>query len=105
MAAHIGQPTRSRRFIKVYLMTWALLAVGAVAYLTLLAYPQPSAAPPRTETAELDAAKATPAAATATKALAEVRGSLTEIRKDVTHLQDAMGERVASEKAVKSRLT
>jgi SPOR domain len=105
MAAHIGQPTRSRRFIKVYLMTWALLAVGAVAYLTLLAYPQPWAAPSRPDTAEVDAAKAAPAAATAAKALAEVRGSLTEIRKDVTHLQDAMGDRVASEKVVKSRLT
>ncbi len=108
MAAHIGQPTRSRRFIKVYLMTWALLAIGAVAYLTLLAYPQPSAAPPRLETADLDPAKTTPAAATAAKALAEVRsmgGRLTEIRKDVTNLQDSMGERVVSEKAVKTRLT
>jgi len=106
MAAHIGQPTRSRRFIKVYLLTWALLAIGAVAYLTLLAYPLPSPAPSRPETAELDAAaKAAPAAATAAKALAEVRGSLTEIRKDVTHLQDAMGDRVANEKTVKSRLT
>ena len=28
MAAHIGQPARSRRFIKLYLCTWALLAVG-----------------------------------------------------------------------------
>jgi hypothetical protein len=113
MAAHIGQPTRSRRFIKVYLLMWALLAVGAVAYLTLLTYPQPAAAPPRTETAEADPAKTdpaktTPAAATAAKALAEVRamgGSLTEIRKDVSNLQEAMGEREANEKKVKSRLT
>jgi hypothetical protein len=105
MAAHVGQPTRSRRFIKVYLMTWALLAVGAVAYLTLLAYPQPSAAPPRTEKAQVDPVKVAPAAATAAKALAEVQGGLTEIRKDVTHLKDAMGERVANEKVVKSRIT
>jgi hypothetical protein len=105
MAAHIGQPTRSRRFIKVYLMTWALLALGAVAYLTLLAYPQPSAAPSRPDTAKVSPVKAPPAAATAAKALAEVQGSLTEIRKDVTHLKDAMGERVASEKVVKSRLS
>jgi hypothetical protein len=115
MAAHIGQPTRSRRFIKVYLMTWALLAVGAVTYLTLLAYPHPSAAPPRVEmvkvqpvkvnSPEADPSKATPAAATAAKALAEVRGSLTEIRKDVSQLQDSMGERVANETVVKSRLT
>src|SRR5215468_7813764 len=103
MTAHIGQPTRSRRFIKVYLMTWAMLAVGAVAYLALLALPQQAAAPPPPETAEVDPAKAVPA-----KVLAEVRSvrtSLTEVRKDVTQLQDSMGDRVATEKTTQSRLT
>lgn len=103
MAAHIGQPTRSRRFIKVYLMTWGMLAVGAVAYLALLAFPQQAAAPPPAETADRDPAKT--AAPGANKALAEVQGSLTEIRKDVTQLQDAMGERAANEKSSQSRLT
>jgi SPOR domain len=103
MAAHIGQPTRSRRFIKVYLMTWAMLAVGAVAYLALLAFPQQAAAPPPDETADRNPAKTT--APGPDKTLAEVSGSLTEIRKDVTHLQDAMGERVANEKSHQSRLT
>jgi hypothetical protein len=116
MAAHIGQPTRSRRFIKVYLMTWALLAVGAVAYLALLAYPQQAATPPATVKVSpvkvtpvqvspvkvVEPAKAAPAAA---KDLAEVRGSLTEIRKDVTQLKDAMGERAATEKGLQSRVT
>jgi hypothetical protein len=107
MAAHIGQPTRSRRFIKVYLMTWAMLAVGAVAYLALLAFPPQAGAPPPAETADRDPAKdpAKTAAPGASKALAEVQGSLTEIRKDVTQLQDAMGERVANEKSNQSRLT
>src|SRR5215510_13108943 len=104
MAAHIGQPTRSRRFIKVYLMTWAMLAVGALAYLAMLAFPQPAAAP-TPEAATADPAKST---ADATKALAEVKsmkGSLNEIKKDVSQLQDAVGERVATEKVVQSRLT
>lgn len=108
MAAHIGQPTRSRRFIKVYLMTWALLAVGALAYLALLVFPPPAAAPsPQTN---LDAAKSEPATDTpeVPKALAEVRaleGNLSEVRKDVSELQDAMGERVVNENVVQSRLT
>jgi hypothetical protein len=107
MAAHIGHSTRSRRFIKVYLMTWAMLAVGAVAYLALLASQQ-AAAPPPAETASREEPRTEPAAATAAKALAEVRavgGTLTEIRKDVTQLQDAMGDRVTNEKVVQSRLT
>lgn len=107
MAAHIGQPTRSRRFIKVYLLTWGLLAVGAVAYLALLAFPQQVSAPPPPEAAAAEPTKDKdrPEAA---KALAEVRsmrGSLSEIRKDVTQLQEAVGERVANEKVVQSRLT
>ena len=69
MAAHIGQPTRSRRFIKVYLMTWGMLAVGAVAYLALLAFPQQAAAPPPAETADRDPPKT--AAPGANKTLAE----------------------------------
>jgi len=101
MAVHIGQPTRSRRFIKVYLMTWAVLAVGALAYLAMLAFP-PLAATPH---AELSPTNSAP---DASKALAEVRsmrGSLSDIRKDVTQLQDAVGERVTNEKVVQSRLT
>jgi len=112
MAAHIGHSTRSRRFIKVYLMTWAMLAVGAVAYLALLAFPQQAAAPPAPETAKVDPVKVNPvnvdpgkAAPATAKDLAEVRGSLTEIRKDVTQLQDAVGERAATEKVLQSRVT
>jgi hypothetical protein len=106
MAEHIGHSTRTRRFIKVYLMTWAMLAVGAVAYLALLAFPQHAAAPPPVETADREPPKTQPA--DAAKALADahaVGSSLTEIRKDVTQLQDAMGDRVTNEKVVQSRLT
>src|SRR5262245_11469773 len=109
MAAHIGQPTRSRRFIKVYLLTWAMLAVGAVAYLAFLAFPPDAATPPPVEVADRDPAKTAVQGTNGTnggnKAMAEVRGSLTEIRKEVTQLQDAMGERVANEKSSQSRLT
>ena len=100
MAAHIGQPARSRRFIKVYLCTWGLLAVGALAYLAMLAFPPQAASPPQ-------AAVTPPASSGAgeSKAIAEVRGSLSEVRKDVTELQSAVGERVENEKVVQTRLT
>lgn len=100
MAAHIGQPARSRRFIKVYLCTWGLLAVGALAYLAMLAFPPQAVSPPQ-------ATLAPPASSGAgeSKAIAEVRGSLSEVRKDVTELQSAVGERVENEKVVQTRLT
>ena len=100
MAAHIGQPARSRRFIKVYLCTWGLLAVGALAYLAMLAFPPQAVSPPQ-------AAVTPPASSGAgeSKAITEVRGSLSEIRKDVTELQSAVGERVENEKVVQTRLT
>jgi hypothetical protein len=118
MAAHIGQPTRSRRFIKVYLASWALLASGALGYLALLTFPSGSAAPP--QLARVEPPKSPPASptevtvrqvkttavkSTEVTSMAEVQGSLTEIRKDVSQLQDAVGERVENEKVVKTRLT
>jgi hypothetical protein len=104
MAAHIGQPTRSRRFIKVYLTLWALAAVGALGYLATLAFP-PSAAPPRQQIAEAEPSQAVRAMAKTMKDMQSVQGSVAEIRKDVTQLQDAMGERAVQDKAVQSRLT
>lgn len=103
MAAHIGQHTRSRRFIKVYLMTWGLLAVGALGYLTMLAFPPQAAAPP--PQADLDPAKSGQAVAKVVAEVRSVQGSLSEVRKDVSQLKDAMGERVEKEKVADSRLT
>jgi hypothetical protein len=104
MAAHIGHTTRSRRSVKLYLATWALLAVGAVGYLAVLAFlPQAAAPPPQ---AALDPPR--PTVTGESKTVAEVRsmrGSLSEIRKDVTQLKDAVGERVTNEKATQTRLT
>jgi hypothetical protein len=109
MAAHIAQPTRSRRFIKVYLSMWALLACGALAYLAVLAFPPQgatSASPPQ---ASLDpAATGSTGSSSQPTPMAEVRsmqGSLSEIRKDVSQLQEAVGERVINEKVVQTRLS
>jgi hypothetical protein len=112
MAAHIGQPTRSRRYIKLYLSTWALLASGALVYLAVLSFP-PSAAVPAPQ-ATVKPAKDTPTdmsevkvrqvKTTEVKALTEMQGSLSEIRKDVSQLQETVGERVVNEKVVQTRL-
>jgi sporulation related protein len=103
MAAHIAQPTRSRRFIKVYLSMWALLASGALAYLAVLAFPPQALRPAQ---ASLDPAAETARGGTSADSEARgVKGSLSEIRKDVTQLQEVVGERVINEKVVETRLT
>jgi hypothetical protein len=103
MAAHTGQPTRSRRFIKVYLSTWALLASGALAYLAVLTFPSHTAAPP--PQARLDTPRETPRAGTTDVEVRAMKGSLNDIRKDVSQLQEAVGERVINEKVVQTRLS
>ena len=112
MAEHIGQPTRSRRFVKLYLSTWALLASGALAYLAVLAFPpraeapvpppRVSVAPPNDSPTEVKVRQVKTAEV---KALGQVQGSISEIRKDVSQLQEAVGERVINEKVVQTRLT
>jgi hypothetical protein len=107
MAAHIGQPIRSRRFIKVYLSVWALLAVAALAFLAMLAFqPQAFAPPPQQhQQAEPERPKNGPAEPKASADVRSIRGSLTEIRKDVSQLQEAVGEQVLNERVTQTRLT
>jgi hypothetical protein len=102
MAAQIGQPAPSRRFIKVYLLTWGLLALGALGYLAILTLPPQAVSPPQ---AVVTPAPRVTVSVSESKAVAEVRGSLSEIRKDVTELKTSVGERVENEKIVKTRLS
>jgi SPOR domain len=112
MAAHIDQPTRSRRYIKLYLSTWALLASGALVYLAVLSFPPNAAAPapqatvkPAKDTpTDMSEVKVRQVKTTEVKALTEMQGSLSEIRKDVSQLQEAVGERVVNEKVAQTRL-
>jgi hypothetical protein len=73
MAAHIGQPSRSRRFIKVYLITWGILAVGAVAYLGFLAYPHQAATSSRSQTAKVAPVKVSPVRVSPVKVVSPVK--------------------------------
>jgi len=105
MAAYTDQPPRSRRFIKVYLATWASLAVGALGYLTHLALQPQHAAQTRTQVAEPDPGQAIRALAKTTVEMGTMRRNLGDIQKDVADLKEAATEREAKDKSVTTRLT
>jgi hypothetical protein len=108
MALHGGSHTRSRRFVRLYLATWGLLATVALAYLATLAWRPEFLMPAhqaQAQTAEPDLNQGLRAM---TKALAEVgtiKRTLTEVQKDIGELKGSVSERVEHEKAVASRLS
>ena len=109
MAALAAQPTRSRRFIKVYLVAWALVATGALTYLTLLAFPSSGvrqAAQPATAT---EPAETGPTLRALAKSFAEmgvaVRRGFSDVQKDITYLKEVAVEQDGKTKAVENRLS
>jgi hypothetical protein len=110
MAAYTDQPSRSRRFIRVYLAGWAALAVAALAYLTFLALqPPPQQQAPRPQVAEAEPSQALRAIAKASIEMGSMRSNIGKLQKDVTDIkdaaQDAAVQQGAKDKAVNSRLT
>jgi hypothetical protein len=105
MAAHTDQPPRSRRFIKVYLTTWGLLAIAALAYLGMFAIQPHNAASPRPQTAEPEPSQAIRALARVTMDLATTRRNLSEVQKDVSDLKSTTAEREEKDKDITTRLT
>jgi hypothetical protein len=103
MAAHIGQPTHSRRFIKIYLGTWGLLAVGSLAYLAVLAFP-PHVGTPQPE-AYVAPPESNPAPPAEPTKVAEVSASPSEVHKELPPQQGEGGARVPIEKVVKTQVT
>lgn len=106
MAAHIASPTRSRRFIKVYLVIWAFLALAALGSLSLLVFEAPQA----TQRAQAVEPEGTgPTLRALSKSLSEmgvaVRRGFADVQKDVTHLKEVLVEHEARDKAVQSRLS
>lgn len=106
MAAHIASPTRSRKFIKVYLVIWAFLALAALGSLSLLVFQAPQPAQ-RAQTVEPDGGG--PTLRAVSKSLSEmgvaVRRGFADVQKDVTHLKEVLVEHESRDKAVQSRLT
>ena len=105
MAVYTDQPPRSRRFMKVYLATWALLAVAALAYLGLLAFHPIQGTQARPQVAEPDPGQAMRALAKTTVEMGTMRRNLSEIQKDVADLKEASADREAKDKTVTTRLT
>jgi hypothetical protein len=106
MAAPSTHPARSRRYIKIYLVAWAVLAIGALAYLTFLAFPQsPQQVAQRAPAAD---AEAGPTLRAVAKSLAEmgvaVRRGFADVQKDVTHLKEVMVDQDGKSKAAEVRL-
>ena len=109
MAALAAHPTRSRRFIKVYLVVWALIATGALTYLTLLAFPTSSARQAAQPAATPETAEAGPTLRALAKSFAEmgvaVRRGFGDVQKDITHLKEVTVEQDGKTKAVETRLS
>jgi SPOR domain len=104
MAAYTDQPPRPRRFIKVYLATWALVAIGALGYLSHLALQPSHGTQTRTQAAEPDPSQAMRALAKTTVEMGAMRRSLGDIQNDVAILKEAATEREAKDKVVTGRL-
>jgi hypothetical protein len=106
MAAHAVHHPRSGRFVKAYLLTWGLMAAGALAYLGSLAWqPELLATPP--PHSQVTAAEPDPALQTANKALAQVdtvRRSVGQIQQDVRQLKETVEQHEAQGKTLQSRL-
>ena len=105
MSAQAVQHPKSGRFIRVYLLTWGLLAAGGLTYLASLAWhvdlrmPQEQVAQPAIDPAL--------GLRVANKALAEVdnvQQTVGEIQKDLGRLKDAVGQHDAQEREAQSRL-
>jgi hypothetical protein len=107
MPAHAVHHPRSGRFVKAYLLTWGLMATGALAYLGSLAW-QPemlATPPPHTQVTE---AEPDPVLMTASKALAEIgsmQRTVGEIQRDVRQLKETVQQHDAQGKVVQTRLS
>ena len=108
MAAHAVHHPRSGRFVKAYLLTWGLLATGALTYLGSLAWqPELLATPPPRTLVTAAEPEPDPALRTANKALAEigtVQRSVGEIQRDVRQLKETVEQHETQGKVVRSRL-
>jgi hypothetical protein len=106
MSAQALQHGQSGRFIRVYLLTWGLMAAGGLTYLASLAFPldigalrQPQVAQPAIDPAQ--------GVQLATKALAEidsVQHTVGEMQQDLGRLKDTVDQHDAQDKDAQSRL-
>ena len=106
MSAQAGQRAHSGRFLRVYLLTWGLLAAGGLTYLASLAIPfdiglarQPQVAQPAVDPEQ--------GIKLATQALAQidtVETTVNEIVKDVDRIKETVDQHDQHDKEAQSRL-
>jgi hypothetical protein len=99
--------TQSGRFIRVYLLTWGLLAAGGLTYLASLAWHVDFNLPQRQQQAAQPAVDPEQGLRVANRALAEidnVQHTVGEMQKDLGRLKETVGQRDVQDKESQSRL-
>ena len=106
MSAQAGQHAHSGRYLRVYLLTWGLLAAGGLTYLASLAIPfdiglarQPQVAQPAIDPEQ--------GIKLATQALAQidtVENTVNEIAKDVGRIKETVDQHDQHDREAQSRL-
>ncbi len=103
MAAQTVQHPASGRYVKAYLLTWGVLAVGGLGYLGTLAWqPEFLTSPPPAQVTQPDQGLRA-----ATRALAElgaVRRTMGDMQRDIGQIRETVEQREAREKELQSRV-
>jgi hypothetical protein len=101
MAVQATHHAPSGRFIKVYLLTWGLLAAGGLTYLASVAW-HPELFSPGQQTAQPD--QSLRAANLALAEVGSVRRTVTEIQRDLGKLKETVDQRETEDRAAQARL-
>ena len=107
MSAQALQHTRPGRFVRVYLITWGLLAAGGLTYLASLAWQVDFRFSQGQQQAAKPAIDPEQGLRVANKALAEidnVQHAVIQMQKDLGRLKDTVGQRDAQDKEAQTRL-
>src|SRR5438477_8069616 len=99
--------TQSGRFVRVYLLTWGLLAAVGLTYLASLAWHVDLRLPQRQQQAAQPVIDPAQGLRVANKALVEidnVQHTVGEIQKDLGRIKETIGQRDAQDRESQSRL-
>jgi hypothetical protein len=106
MSAQALQHTRSGRFVRVYLMTWGLLAACGLTYLASLAWHLDLHLPQQQQQAAptIDPEQGLRVASKALAEIDNVQHTVGEMQKDLGRLKETVDQREAQDKESQSRL-
>jgi hypothetical protein len=106
MSAQAGQHAHSGRFLRVYLLTWGLLAAGGLTYLASLALPLDIglAREPQVAQPVIDPEQGIKLASQALAQIDTVEHTVNEIAKDVGRIKETVDQHDQHEREAQSRL-